>query len=47
MTKWLWKITKEGDDKPATIFAGIVYWNKATKEVLGLIGAPFLGQFEC
>ena len=35
MTKWVWTVTKEGDKKPSTTYAGIVYWKESTKEVLG------------
>ena len=35
MTKWVWTVTKEGEKKPSTTHAGIVYWKESTKEVLG------------
>ncbi|MCH2119376.1 MAG: hypothetical protein MK161_16970 [Pirellulales bacterium] len=35
MTRWIYTLTKKGDDKPTTTYAGIVYWKEGTKEVLG------------
>ena len=35
MTSWTWTLTKKGEDKPTTTYAGIVYWKESTKEVLG------------
>lgn len=35
MTRWTWTLTKKGEDKPTTTYAGIVYWKESTKEILG------------